>query len=191
MDCVLLGVSDVSALWRFGAVKEIDYPKLISDYAKFLSSHFDNVIITPDEGVYSDIALAFGKLKGKKPIAYYPDKDTFYGISHIEKNFPNYDLRPIGGDWYKLNADLTKQALVVISLGFSPGVLIEGSFIKYHQKYGALKDPKLKNIHWFIDLRCIGQKLPKTFEEQIKNIFYYSSLAELEKFLKEKRHLLA
>jgi len=99
-----------------------------------LASLFGNVIVAPDDGVYTDIALEFGKLKGKKPIAYYPDKDTYYGIEHIRHNFPKYELRPINGDWYKLNADLTKQALTVICLGFSPGVLIEGAFIKYHQK---------------------------------------------------------
>lgn len=191
MDCVLLGVSDRSALWRFGKIKESEYPDLIKEYASFLAENFDNVIVTPDDGVYTDIALKFGKIKGKKPIAYYPDKDTFYGINHIKSNFSKYDLRPVGGDWYKLNADLTKQALVVISLGFSPGVLIEGSFIKYHQKYGAFKDTKLKNIHWFIDLRCIEHKLPMVFEEQINNIFYFNNLPELGSLLFTRKNLLS
>lgn len=190
MDCVLIGVSDRSVLWRFGKVKESSYSSFVNEYASFLAENFSNVIVTPDDGVYSDIALKFGELKGKKPIAYYPDKDTYYGIKHIEQNFPKYELRPINGDWYKLNADLTKQALVVISLGFSPGVLIEGSFIKYHQKYGDFKDPKLKNIHWFIDERCIESRLPKIFEEQISNIFYFKSLAGLKKLLVEKADLL-
>jgi hypothetical protein len=191
MDCVLLGVSDRSALWRFGKLKETAYSKFVADYAKFLADNFDNVIVTPDDGVYTDIALEFGKIKGKKAIAYYPDKDTYYGIKHIEPNFHKYNLRPIDGDWYKLNADLTKQALVIISLGFSPGVLIEGSFIKYHQKYGGYKNPKLKNIHWFIDSRCIDVKLPKSFEEQINNIFYYNSLVELGNLLKERQSFFA
>ena len=139
--------------------------------------------ITPDDGVYTDIALEFGRLKNKKPIAYYPDKDEYYGITHIKENFPNYDIRPINGDWYKLNADLTKQALITICLGFSPGVLIELAFIKYHQQYGVKKDRSLKNIHCFIDERCIKDRLPETFHEQIKNIFYYKSLGELKGLL--------
>ena len=186
MDVVIIGVSDRSSLWRHGKLSQENYENFVQEYANFLSKKFDNLIVTPDDGVYKDIALEFGKIMGKKPIAYYPDKDTFYGIEHIKENFPNYELRPINGDWYKLNADLTKQSLVVISLGFSPGVLIEGSFIKYHQKYGSLKDPKLKNIHWFIDERCIENRLPKSFEEQISNIFYFNNLDELETQLKKE-----
>lgn len=187
MDAVIIGVSDRSSLWRHGKITQEDYESFVRDYATFLSKKFENLIVTPDDGVYTDIALEFGKIKGKKPIAYYPDKDAFYGIDHIKDNFPNYELRPIDGDWYKLNADLTKQSLIVICLGFTPGVLIEGAFIKYHQKYGGFKNPKLKHIHWFIDDRCIDQKLPKSFEEQIANIFYYNDLNQLDKLLEERK----
>ncbi|MDI6737806.1 MAG: hypothetical protein QME12_04800 [Nanoarchaeota archaeon] len=190
MDALIIGVSDRSILWRHGKIKEKDYPKLVSSYANLLASFFDNVIVTPDDGVYTDIALEFGKLKGKKPVGYYPDKDTFYGIEHIRQNFQNYEIRAIDGDWYKLNADLTKQALAVICIGFSPGVLIEGAFIKYHQKYGGFKNPKLKNIHWFIDERCIDKKLPKSFEEQIANIFYYKNLKQLKELIEKRKQLL-
>ena len=183
MDAVILGVSDRSSLWRHGKLNEKDYKKFVKDYASFLSKHFENLIVTPDDGVYTDIALEFGRIKNKKPIAYYPDKDSYYGIEHIKKNFEKYELKPIDGDWYKLNADLTKQSLIVISVGFSPGVLIEGSYIKYHQKYGKFKNPKLQNIHWFIDSRAIESKLPKSFEEQIKNIFYFNSFDGLEKLI--------
>lgn len=190
MNCVLVGVSDRSLLWRDGKVKEKDYEKFVLKYAKFLKKHFDNVIVTPDDGVYTDIALKFGELKKKKPITYYPDKDTFYGIEHIKDNFEKYDIRPIDGDWYKLNADLTKQSLCVISLGFTPGVLIEISFIKYHQKYGKYKDPRLKDIHLFIDKKTINKKLPLGFEEQVNNLYYYKSLKELEKIILEKKEIL-
>lgn len=189
MNCVLVGVSDRSLLWRDGKVKEKDYEKFVLKYAKFLKKHFENVIVTPDDGIYTDIALKFGELKKKKPIAYYPDKDTFYGIEHIKDNFEKYDIRPIDGDWYKLNADLTKQALCVICLGFTPGVLIEISFIKYHQKYGKYKDPRLKNIHLFIDKKTINKKLPIGFEEQVNNFYYYKNLKELEKIILEKKEI--
>ncbi|MFA5931147.1 MAG: hypothetical protein WC821_02450 [archaeon] len=191
MDCVLIGVSDKSLLWRFGKLKEKEYSFFVKDYAKFLALHFDNVIVTPDEGVYSEIALEFGKLKGKKPIAFYPDNDKIYGIKHIEKNFPKFDLRPIEGDWYKLNAELTKKALCVISIGFSPGVLIEEAYIKYHQSFGSKLNPKLKNIHLFIDERCIDARLPKSFEEQISNVFYFNSLLELEKLLTKRKKFIS
>ena len=180
MEAVLIGVCDRSSLWRHGNIKQEKYQDFVKEYARFLNEHFENVIVTPDDGVYTDIALEFGKIKGKKPMAFYPDKDTYYGYEHLKTNFPKYDLRPIDGDWYKLNAELTKQSTIVISLGFSPGVLIEGSFIKYHQKYGGYKDSNLRNIRWLIDERCIEQRLPKTFEEQIKNIHYYSNLEELK-----------
>ncbi len=185
MQAVLIGVSDRTALWRHGKLKEEEYGKFIHAYARFTADHFDNIIVTPDDGVYTDIALEFGRLKNVKPIAYYPDRDAFYGIRHIEPNFPSYEIRPIGGDWYTLNADLTKQALVVICLGFSPGVLIELAFIKYHQTYGGRKDPRLKSIHCFIDERCIKERLPGTFHEQIQNLYYYSSLEELDRLLQK------
>lgn len=188
MDCVLIGVSDRSLLWRDGKIKEENYEKFVLKYAKFLKKHFENVIVTPDDGVYTDIALKFGELKKKKAIAYYPDKDTFYGIEHIKNNFEKYQIKPIDGDWYKLNADLTKQSLCVVCLGFSPGVLIEASFIKYHQKYGKYKDQRLKDIHLFIDKKTIKQKLPLSFQEQINNLYYYKDLKELEKLILEKKY---
>jgi len=190
MDVVLIGVSDRSCLWRHGKIKEKDYSNFVKEYANFFAENFDNVIVTPDDGVYTDIALEFGKVKNKKPIAFYPDKDIFYGYEHLKKNFKNYEIKPIDGDWYKLNADLTKQALTIICLGFSPGVLIEGSFIKYHQKYGGYKNPKLKNLFWLIDEKCIENKLPKSFEEQIKNIYYYSNFAELKKLIEKQKKIV-
>jgi hypothetical protein len=190
MEAVIIGVSDRSSLWRHGKVSQEQYMSFVRAYAAFLSGRFDNLIVTPDDGVYTDVALEFGRIKGKKPIAYYPDKDASYGIAHIKKNFPKYELRPIDGDWYKLDAELTKQSLVVICLGFSPGVLIEGGFIKYHQEYGGLKNPKLKRIHWFIDKRCIESGLPRAFEEQIANIFYYDDLDDLERLLEKRKEYI-
>ncbi len=174
MDVVLIGVSDRSLLWKDGKLKEKDYESFVEEYARYLAKNFENVIVTPDDGVYTDIAVRFGELKGRKAIAYYPDQDKFYGYEHLKPNFPKFDVRPIGGDWYKLNAELTKQANAVISIGFSPGVLIEGGFIKYHQKYAK------KDIRWFIDERCISQRLPKSFHDQIRDIQYFSSLEELD-----------
>lgn len=176
MDAVVIGVSDRTCLWRHGNIN--NYGDFVRDYALLLAELFDNILVTPDDGVYSDVALAFGKVKGRKPIGYYPDKDSNYGIEHIRGNFGKYELRPIEGDWYKLNAVLTSKSHVVISLGLSPGVFIEGSYIKYHQKYGGLG-----GIHWLIDERCIGKRLPTVFEEQISNIFYYNELSELREIL--------
>ncbi|MBD3319396.1 hypothetical protein GF342_05825 [Candidatus Woesearchaeota archaeon] len=92
MDCVLIGVSDRSALWRHGNIPETAYTSFVKQYATFLAEKFDNIIVTPDDGVYTDIAEAFGQIKGTKPIAYYPDKDTYYGIDHIKGNFDKYDV---------------------------------------------------------------------------------------------------
>jgi len=88
-------------------------------------------------------------------------------------------MKKIDGDWYKLNAELVMQAQIVIVLGFSPGSMIELAFAKYVQKYLD------KKMYIFIDERCIKQKLPESFHEQIKNINYCSSIDELRKKLKE------
>ncbi len=82
-----------------------------------------------------------------------------------------------------MEAELTRQAQVVLCLGFTPGVLIEGSYIKYHQQYWGRKDPRLRMIHWCIDERCIGQRLPKSFEEQIANLIYFPDLQALARVL--------
>jgi len=190
MNCVIIGVSDRSILWRDGKIKEDKYTSFIEKYSKFLKANFDNIIITPDDGVYTDIALRFSELKKKKVIAYYPDKDDYYGIVHIKANFEKYEIKPINGDWYKLDADITKQALCVICLGFSVGSLIEIGFIKYHQKYGKYKNPALANIHLFIDKRTINKKLPPSFEEQINNIYYYKNLKELQELINNKKEIL-
>jgi len=183
MNVVLLGVSDRSLLWRHGKIKKERYKEFVKEYASFLAERFDNVIITPDDGVYLDLALEFGKIKNKKPIAFYPDKDEQYGFEHLKKNFKHFEMKPINGDWYKLNAELTKQAPLILVLGFSPGVLIELSYVKYHQKYGSKKDPKLKEIKVLIDERCIDRKLPKGVEEGIENLVYFRDLEELEKMI--------
>ena len=156
----------------------------MADYATLLRDHFDNVIVSPDDGVYTDIALEFGRVTNKRPIAFYPDKDTYYGIDHIKHNFPKYDLRPIDGDWYKLNADLTKQAPLTICVGVSPGVLIEVSYIKYHQKYGGYKDPSLRDLRLLIDERSIERRLPSILEEQIQNLNYFRGFDELNQLLR-------
>lgn len=178
MKAVIIGASDKSLLWRKGQVKKSEYKDFVRSYAEFLAEHFEDVIVTPDDGVYGDIARKFGELKGKKPVAFYPDQDENFGFEHLKKNFRYYEMRPIGGDWYKLNAELVTKAPVVICLGFSPGSMIELAYIKYHQKYGK------KNIHLYIDERCIEGRLPKSFSEQINNLHYHSSLQGLKRALK-------
>ncbi len=184
MEAVIIGVSDRSSLWRHGKLQQQQYPQFVEDYAKLLFEFFSNVIVTPDDGVYTDIARSFAKQSGKKPIAYYPDQDTYYGIEHIRPNFPDYELRPIGGDWYKLNADLTKEAPVTICIGLSPGVLIEACYIKYHQKYSRYKDQSLENLQLLVDTRTLENTLPSTLQEHIQNIHYYQNFQELQSLLR-------
>lgn len=183
MNVVIIGVSDRSILWRHGSIPEADYDAYVQQAAQALADNFENAIVTPSDGVYTDIALAVGKIKETKPIAYYPDQDTYYGYDELKPNFDKYDLKPIGGDWYKLDADITKQARTVVCFGFSPGALIELSFIKYHQKYGGYKDASLKDIRLLIDMRCIDTPLPASVQEQINNIEYFSSFDELRTLL--------
>ena len=118
MDVVLIGVSDHSLLWKYGKIKKEEYKDFVLNYAKFLAERFDNVIVVPDEGVYFDIAIEFGKIKNKKPIGLYPDKDEIYGFEHIKKNFKYFDVKGINGDWYKLNAEISKQSPLRSCFGF-------------------------------------------------------------------------
>lgn len=174
MDCVLLGPSDRSVLWRHGKISKAEYHSFVQEYANFIAKNFDNLIIAPDDGVYTDVALKFQEITNRKAIAYYPDKDKFYGIEHIKKNLKKFDSRPINGDWYKLNADLAKQGDVVICLGFTPGVMIEISYIKYHQKWAN------KKISVFVDERAIGSRLPESVTEEIKDFHYVKNSGDIK-----------
>ena len=158
---------------------ETKYTDLVEKYAKEIAKKYENVIITPDDGIYTDIAEKWQEITNKKATAYYPDKDTYYGIEHIKHNFSKYATKGIGGDWYKLNAELTKQAKTVLCLGITPGVLIELAYIKYHQKYGGHKNPKYKEITLIIDERLIEQRLPKTVEKEINNIKYINNVEKI------------
>ena len=84
---------------------------------------------------------------------------------------------------------LTKQALCVVCLGISLKVLIEAAYIKYHQSYGAYKNPKLNNIHLFFDKRTVKTDLPQGFMEQIKNFYTYSTIGELGELITPKKNM--
>lgn len=170
MEAVIIGVSDRSLL----ALKGEEVKELIKEYAHFLNNHNLTPIITPNDGIYTDIADEYQKISDKKAIAYFPDKDTTYGYDHLKESMKKYDSKPIHGDWYKLNAELTLQADVTLCLGFSPGTLIELSYMKYHQKFLN------KKSFLFIDARCSKEKLPESFHEQINNTYYFNSINELE-----------
>lgn len=178
MKAVILGVSDRSILWRYGRLKKEEYQNFVDSYSDALSGMFDNVIVTPDDGVYTDIAKEFGRKTGKKPIAYYPDKDERFGYGHLD--LKNFEAKKINGDWYKLNAELVTKAGVVICTGISPGSMIELSYIKYHQKHNNQK------IKLFVDLRCIEKPLPPSFEEQIDNLTYFENFDELKRQIKKE-----
>lgn len=183
MDCVIIGPSDRSVLWRHGKLSGEEYEGFVNGYGRFLSQRIRNVIVTPDDGVYTDVAQSFGRLAGRRPVAFYPDDDTQYGIAHIEPNLALYEARAIGGDWYTLDAEITRKAPLVICLGFAPGSMIELSFIQYHQRFAARKDSKLANITLAIDERTIEQRLPRSFHEKIAHIHYFSTEAELERII--------
>ena len=183
MNLTIIGYSNKAYLEKYGKIKQEEYEEFLSEYAELLAKHFDNTIVTPNEGVYADLALKISKLKGKKPFAFYPDKDTFYGFEHLKPNFEKYDIKPINGDWYKLNAEQGKKSQIILCVGISPGSMIELAYIKYHQKWGGKKDSSLKNIHLLIDERCIDQRLPRVFHDEINNIHYFKTLKELENII--------
>ncbi|MGM5488959.1 MAG: hypothetical protein ACQESG_08520, partial [Nanobdellota archaeon] len=76
------------------------------------------------------------------------------------------------------------QAPFTLCVGVSPGVLIEVSYIKYHQKYGGYKDPSLRDLRLLIDERSIERRLPSILEEQIQNLNYFASFDELNQLLR-------
>jgi len=172
MNAVLIGPSDISKLWRYGTLGEKEVSKYIEEMGAFCSEQFDDIFITPDSGVPLEIAKEFEKHKGKKAIGYYPDKDTVFGWEHIKEFMKSVDARPNNSDWFTLTADLVRRAPVVIVCGLSVGVLIELGYAKYYHKYGKHK------IAIFIDSR--GGKLPPYFEDDLENVVYFGSVAELK-----------
>jgi hypothetical protein len=176
MRCVLLGPSDISKIARFGKIK--DTQSYIKEMGKLLARYIEELIITPDYGIYLEIAKAYKKAGGKKLIGMFPEDERF-GTKQLKENFKFCDeTRSIKGDWYKLGAEITIQGEIVICTGYSPGVMIELSYLKYMQKYLKKGDKIL------IDSRTISNRLFPEIEEEIKNIKYFSSNEELEDILK-------
>jgi hypothetical protein len=178
-SCVILGPSKIQKIKRFGHVK--DTGKYAAEAAQFFAKHFDSILIIPDNGVPLKIAREYKKInKNKKVIGYVPGK-TKKGKS-IDRYYKYCDeVKDIGGGWFNLNTELTRQSDYVFCLGFSAGVFIELCSIKYNQVYVHL------NTKIFIDERCISQKLPREVTVDLKNLLYFSGYGSLEK-LKDFRH---
>ncbi len=172
-SCVVLGPSDAEKIRKYGKVKDVK--KFTKEAGRFLSKHFDYVLIIPDSGIFLEIAKEFKKTdKNKKVIGYVPGKTK--GGKHLQKYFKYCDeVKDIGGGWFNLNTELTRQSDYVFCFGFSAGVFVELASIKYNQMYMNL------NTKIFIDQRCISQKLPKEVEIDLKNLAYFKDFQDLEK----------
>lgn len=172
-SCVILGPSKVQKIKRFGHIKDIN--KYTKQAAQFFAKHFDSILIVPDYGISLKIAQELKMItRNKKVIGYVPGKAK--KGKNLVKYYKYFDeIKDIGGGWFNLNTELTKQSDYVFCLGFSAGVFVELCSIKYNQMYINL------NTKIFIDQTCISQKLPKEVEVDLKNLIYFSNYKSLEK----------
>lgn len=167
MDCIILGPTEIEKIKFFGKI--LDVQEYILSAGKFFAENFSEVIIVPDYGLPLLIAKKFKFYNPNgKVIGYIPDKAI--GGKKLEKFFLFCDeIRGINGGWFNLNTQLTQKSENIFCLGFSAGVLIEISSIKYNQLY--LK----QNTKLLIDNRCISKKLMPEIENDINNIIYFKS----------------
>jgi len=174
-SCIILGPSKVQKIKKFGGIKNID--EYIREAAKFFAKHFDSILIIPDDGIFLRVAREYKRIdKNKKVIGYIPGKTKNDKAKKLDRYYKYCDeIRDIGGGWFNLNTELTRQSDYVFCLGFSAGVFIELCSIKYNQKYIGL------NTKIFIDQRCISQKLPKEVEVDLKNLKYFKNFDDIEK----------
>lgn len=171
MRCVILGPSKIEKISKYGNI--VNVKKYINESARFFARQFNELIIVPDYGLTLLIAREYKKIKpGGKVIGFIPDKAK--GSKNLEEYF-NYcdEIKGIGGGWFNLNTQLTRQANLVFCLGFSVGVLIELCSIKYNQEYLGL-DTKI-----FIDKRCISGQLMPEIEVEVKNLVYFNNYNSL------------
>lgn len=174
-NCVILGPSKIQKIKKFGHVNNID--KYTKEAAQFFAKHFDSILIIPDDGISLKIAREYKKIdKNKKVIGYIPGKANAKRGKNIIGYYKYFDeIKDIGGGWFNLNTELTRQSNYIFCSGFSAGVFIELCSIKYNQIYMDLK------TKIFIDKRCISQKLPKEVEIDLKNLIYFNNYKSLEK----------
>lgn len=175
MNCVILGPSKIEKISKFGRINNVE--AYINEAAKFFADNFDEVIIVPDDGLTLSVAKKYKEYNNKAKITgFIPDKAA--GGKSLELNFQYCDeIKDIGGGWFNLNTQLTRQADLVFCLGFSVGVLIELCSIKYNQEYLNL-DTKV-----FIDSRCISNKLMPEVESEVKDLVYFEDFNKLDEDL--------
>jgi len=171
MNCVVLGPSKFEKINLYGQINNVE--NYIDEAAKFFASKFDEVIIVPDYGLTLLVAQKYKKYKPDgKVTGYIPDQAA--GGKDLEKYFQYCDeIKGIGGGWFNLNTQLTRQANLVFCLGFSVGVLIELCSIKYNQEYLNLQTKV------FIDNRCISRRLMPEVESEIQNLIYFENFEKV------------
>lgn len=185
MRAVLLGPSDVSKAWRYGKVGKDGLERHICRMGAALARCFEGVAVIPDDGMPLEVGKAYTRHSGRKPIGLYPDGD----ISRLEPNFCHVEPVHMEGSWPDLNYSLTRQANPIICLGYSPGVMAEIGFIKYHQKNGKKEGSWMADLHLLVDLAGCGSRLPPYMGEELDNVFYFSGPDGLVPLVENKRDI--
>lgn len=170
MDCIILGPTQIEKISRYGQIVNLE--EYLKEAGKFFAENFSKVIIIPDYGLPLLVAQQYKHYRPDgKVVGYIPEQTK--GGKNLEEYFSFCDeIKGIGGGWFNLNTQLTKQSENVFCLGFSAGVMIEICSIKYDQLYFK------QNTKLYIDQRCISGKLMPEIENDIKNINYFKNFKE-------------
>lgn len=174
MRISIIGPATISKVEKYSGFKDLD--KLIDDVGKLLAEKNVEIVITPDKGIACEIARAYKKYGGKKVLGFIPDKDTRFGIAHMQ-NLDLVDEKIETHDWWDVAGEIVGMGDICICIGYTSGVFAELGLFKYLIKF---HDYKTKVI---IFKKTVSGRLPIELEDEIKPI-YINSIKELEKFLR-------
>ena len=174
---LIAGPTDKTKIFRFGKIKKEDYPAFIEGIGHCLVEGLSRLDLIPDEGVPLDIARAYKRLGGEQVVGYVP----LGGCESLRPYFEVCDtVEEFDSGWSGLNTCLSLRSGNIISVGMSPGTMVELAYTKYHGKYMG------NNIPLLIDLRAIEGRLPLAVEDEV-DARYFDSNKQLMELLGDLR----
>src|SRR3989344_8747451 len=127
LSALLLGPTDKTKIFRFGKIGRKSYEQYKEEVGKVLAANLSTVYLIPDEGIPLDFAKSYKQFGGREVVGALPRG----GCPSLSPNFKFCDrIEEIDGGWTVLNTCLSLKSNIIISLGFSPGTLVEIAYTK-------------------------------------------------------------
>jgi len=177
LSALLIGPTDKTKIFRFGKIEGESYEQYKDEVGKVLATNLSTVYLIPDEGIPLDFAKSYKQFGGREVVGALPRG----GCPSLSSNFKFCDrIEEVDGGWAVLNTCLSLKNDIIISVGISPGTIVEVAYTKYHKKYLGRDIPVL------LDERAMSGRLPSELEEEL-NLTYFHSGDSLNILLRNLR----